>query len=296
MAQRRTPGREAIFLVAALLTACLVSAQSPSPDISVEPVPGQLDVMQGTAVQLGGAAPSDGPRPLSYTWEIVQGVDGVLYNDDEAEAIFQAPIIGSDVEVFVVRLTVEYPGGERASNSVHLRVHRDDPNMEPATTEESIEDVMAEYYRREEEVRERNRRTSETETVIIDHGFRGYHGGIGYAGPGWGWGYGWGWPARYPVYAPVVVPPPGIHWSPGVGTWENPVAIPYDDLISTFPDHISNDYGPQDYPGDRATTGSEGSGAIDTDFIVIPPGAKNKPEDDSFVVETGSGSGDLDRD
>ena len=290
MEQHRLFDIAAFLFVGSLLVASSLAAQAPDPEVSAEPVPGQLDVMQGTAVKLGGAAPAEGPVPLSYRWEIVQGEGGELYHEDQAEAIFQAPVIDGDLEVFVVQLNVEYPGGERASNSVHLRVHRSEPAAAPEPAEESIEDVMAEYYRREAEARERNRRKNESGPTVIYHGFRGYHGSIGYSGPGWGWGYGWGWPARYPVYAPVVVPPPGTHWSPGVGRWDDPIAIPYDDLRSVFPEDIADDYAPWDYPaGDAEVGGSEG-GSDPADFIIMPPGATRSGDETS-----GGGSDDSSR-
>ncbi|MEE4271060.1 MAG: hypothetical protein V2I67_05275 [Thermoanaerobaculales bacterium] len=291
MEQHRLFDITTMFVVGLLLAGASLVAQVPEPEVRAEPVPGQLDVMQGTAVKLGGAAPAEGPVPLSYRWEIVQGEGGELYHEDQAEAIFQAPVISADLEVFVVRLTVEYPGGQRASNSVHLRVHRNEPVAAREAAEESIEDVMAEYYRREAEAREKNRRKNDSGPTVIYHGFRGYHGGIGYSGPGWGWGYGWGWPARYPIYAPVVVPPPGIHWSPGVGRWDDPVAIPYDDLRSVFPEDIADDYAPGDYPAGDAEVGRSEEGSDPADFIIMPPGtARGGDEEAGGELEDSTGS------
>lgn len=286
MGRRKIIECEAIFLVLALVLACSASAQSAPTDIGDELVPGRLDIMQGTAVKLGGAAPVAGPQPESYHWEIVQGEGGVLFNDDRGDVIFQAPMIKAEFEVFVIRLTVDYPGGERASNSVHLRVHRDEPRSRVSEAEQSIEDVMTGYYRREAETKEQKRRPMESRTVVVSQGYRGFHGGFGYRGPGWGWGYGWGWPAAYPVFAPVIMPPPGVDWRPGVGDWREPVAIPYEDLISTFPEDIANDYAPQDYPGNGLATGEEGSEDLDTGFIVMPPGAEK--ELDGLEIEVGS--------
>ena len=105
----------------------LAAAQPAPPEITAEPVPGQLEVMQGTAVKLGGAPSPEGPVPESYRWEIVQGEGGTLYNQDQYEVIFQAPRITDPIELFVIKMTVAYPGERPASTMVHIRVHRDMP-------------------------------------------------------------------------------------------------------------------------------------------------------------------------
>jgi hypothetical protein len=268
------------FAIGAVLLAAIggAAAQTPAPKISAEPVPGQLEVMQGTAIKLGGAPPPEGPQPESYLWEIAQGQGGTLYNEDQYEAIFQAPKITDEIELFVIRLTVAYQGAQPAHATMHIRVHRDMPDQSAQTTkrEESIEDVMADFYRREKASREankeRNRRNQPT--VIAHHTYRGFHGGWGWGGPGWGWGWGWGWPAHYPIYAPIVVPPPGIDWGPGDGNWGEPIAVPYDDLVTTFPEHIANDYLPQDYPGAEPMPDMGSVGGSPLDFIDVPPGAQ----------------------
>jgi len=271
MTQPGKPSLVVALSVATMLAVVSVSAQSGPPEISAEPVPGQLDIMQGTAIKLGGAPPAEGPQPESFRWEIVQGTGGVLYNDDQYEAIFQAPVIESEIEVFVVRLTVGYPGGQRASNSIHLRVHRDQPQPEANEETRAIEDVMTDHYRREKDARDRKKKSSRTRTsAVVHHSVGGYYGGFGYRGPGWGWGYGWGWPTYYPVYAPIVIPPPGVDWGPGDGHWDNPIAIPYDDLVSTFPEHIADDYLPQDFPGAEELPDMGYVGGSPADFIEIP--------------------------
>lgn len=271
MVQPRNFDFAGTLFVAVVLVAGSVFAQSHPPVISAEPVPGQLDIMQGTAIKLGGSPPAEGPQPESFRWEIVQGTGGVLYNDDQFEAIFQAPIIEPEIEIFVVRLTVGYPGGQRASNSVHLRVYRERPQPEAKEETRAIEDVMSDFYRKETAAKERNKeRTRSNAPRVVQHSVGGYYGGFGYRGPGWGWGNGWGWPTYYPVYAPIVVPPPGIDWGPGDGQWDEPIAIPYDDLVSTFPEHIADDYLPQDFPGAEELPDMGYAGGSPVDFIEIP--------------------------
>ena len=252
------------------------AAQS-APTITAEPVPGQLEVMQGTAIKLGGEPPEEGPQPESYHWEIVQGEGGALYNEDQYQVIFQSPRIDNEIELFVIRLTVGYQGEQAAHATAHIRVHRDMPQAKPEPKKPDIEDVMADFYRKESAAREANRkRVEDSRSRVVSHqtySYMGYHGGFGYRGPGWGWGYGWGWPAYYPIYAPIVVPPPGIDWGPGEGNWGEPIAIPYDDMVTTFPEEIASDYLPQDYPGADAVPDMGHAGGSPTDFINVPPGA-----------------------
>ena len=264
--------------------------QTGAPAITAEPVPGQLEVMQGTAVKLGGAPSPDGPQPDSYHWEIVQGEGGTLYDENSYQVIFQSPRISDEIELFVIRLTVGYPGEEPAHATAHIRVHRDMPQAKKEK-KKSIEDVMSDYYRKEKSARDANKqRIRESQSrVVSHHTYSGFYGGFGYGGPGWGWGYGWGWPAYYPIYAPIVVPHPGIDWGPGDGDWGQPIAIPYDDLVTTFPEHISNDYLPQDYPGAEQVPDMGSAGGSPTDFIDIPAGAKRglpaAESDPGFEVE-----------
>jgi hypothetical protein len=275
------------FLVVLILgVADLVGAQGGPPRITAEPVPGQLDVMEGTAIKLGGSPPTSGPQPESFHWEIEQGQNGVIYGEDQFEAIFQAPKIDTEMELFAIRLTVNYPGDRPAHATMHVRVHRDMPPAEqPKAREMSIEEVMTNYYREEQEARERNKERVRRQQpqVVAHHTYRGFHGGWGWGGPSWGWGYGWGWPAYYPVYAPVVIPPPGIDYGPGDGQWDEPIAIPYDDVVTNFPEHIADDYLPQDFPGADPVPDMGDAGGSPTDFIDIPPnsgGGFREPPDD----------------
>lgn len=271
----RTMTTWTMLVIAAVVSAPagFAGAQTSAPAITAEPVPGQLEVMQGTAVKLGGGPPAEGPLPSGYAWDILQGEGGRIYNDDQAEAVFQAPTISTEIELFVIRLTVVYPGLEPAHATVHIRVHRDMPRTEEETKRD-IEDVMAEYYRRESAAREANKRRQRESRprIVSHHTTSGFYGGFGYGGPGWGWGYGWGWPSRYPIYAPVVVPPPGIDWGPGDGDWGRPVAVPFEELVTTFPEHIAGEYLPQDYPGADQVPDMGAAGGPPTDFIEIPAG------------------------
>jgi hypothetical protein len=266
--------------VMSVLAACAATAQT-APTVTAEPVPGQLEVLQGTAIKLGGMPPEEGLRPESYHWEIVQGEGGALFNDDQYQVIFQAPEITSEIELFVIRLTVEYPGERPAHATAHIRVHREMPEAKPEPKKQNIEDVMADFYRRERDARDANRQRLEDSRprVVSHYSYSGFNGGFGYSGPGWGWGYGWGWPARYPIYAPVVVPPPGIDWGPGEGNWGEPIAIPYDEMVTTFPESIADDYLPQDYPGAEEIPDLGSAGGAPTAVIERSPDSGDDPDD-----------------
>jgi hypothetical protein len=208
--------------------------------IEARPVPGQLDVLQGTALQLGGKQQKDGPPPTSYEWRIVRGEGAELLHADRAEAIFQAPTIDTEFELFIVELTVRYGGGEPATARLHVRVHRDKPEESPTAW-------LEEHYRREaaEKARRKNARRARNRAVAsVRHSYY----------PSWYGGYTWGWGrfVHYPVYVPIVIPPPGIDWGPGDGSWVEPLPIPYDEMVTTFPERIAGDYLPQDFPIETA--------------------------------------------
>ena len=123
-----------------------------------------------------------------------------LNESDTAEAIFQAPLLeDKSLELFVVQLTAMYGSHAPARVKLHIRVHKDLP-------EKSAQQISA-----EEEIRRKmdqqaasaksrsNSRRGGASTVVVR------------SGPSVGFGYhwGWGWPVHYPIYVPIIVPPPG---------------------------------------------------------------------------------------
>lgn len=107
-----------LLLIASLaLAPTLVAAQGDGElEIEAKPLPGQLDVLQSTAFQLGGTPSDRGPKPSSYKWEILEGKGGELINADRAEAIFRAPVLeDKSLEIFVIQLTAPYQGQEPAT-------------------------------------------------------------------------------------------------------------------------------------------------------------------------------------
>jgi hypothetical protein len=253
-------------LAALLLVSGVVFAQEERLQIEATPVPGQLDVLQGTAIQLGGKPGGTGRQPEAYHWDIVEGEGGRLMKGKDGSAIFQAPVLeDKDLELFIIELTAMYGAHPPARVRLHLRVHRELPEelMEQSAKAE-VERKMREQA---SAVANRPRTRSDGRRTVAR------------SGPSFGFGFswGWGWPVYYPVYVPIVVPPPGGIWEPGIGDWEDPVAVPYDDLVTNFPEAIADDYLPQDFPyaDELPPTAHLGGGPGDSmepdlDFMDIP--------------------------
>ena len=80
----------------------------------------------------------------------------------------------------------------------------------------------------------------------------------------------------------IIIPPPGTDWEPGIGEWDEPIAIPYEEVVTTFPEHIADDYLPQDYPGAERVPDMGYAGGSPTDFIEIPQGAQHDFSDPGY--------------
>lgn len=242
--------------------------------VEVEPraVPGQLDVQEGAVIKIGGNPNDAELQPSSYLWEIVEGEGGRLYHADEAQAVFQAPLIGEQMALFVIQLTVQYPGREPARATLHVRVHAEPPEKAPEKApEKSIEQVMAEQYAREDEERERKSRQRSNQPVVVHHSS---YSSWGYGSP---WGWGWGWNHYYPMYVSVPVPSPGTEVGPGAGGWVEPTPLPFEEVATTLPEHIADDYLPQDHPMAAEAPDTAFAGDSPADFIE-PPTHQDLPE------------------
>ncbi len=232
-----------IFLL--LIASAPVMAQEQS-DLQIEakPLPGQLDVLQGTAFQLGGTPPDSGPRPSSYRWEILEGEGGELLHADRPEAIFRAPKLEDrEMELFVIQLTARYEGQEPATARLHVRVLRELPEK-PAeqvdAEQEMIDHIRGMSKKQKRKLAKQYRKQARNQTVVVQ----------GNPYPSWhfGFSWGWGWPVYYPIYIPIIVPPPGGEWEPGIGEWPEPTPLPYEEIVNEFPTEIAEDYLPQDFP------------------------------------------------
>lgn len=240
-----TIGFAFLLMSSLVLTPGLDSAQESSGlQIEAKPLPGQLDVLQGTAFQLGGTPPDKGPKPVSYRWEILEGEGGKLLKADQVEAIFQAPILEEkSLELFVIQLTAEYRGQEPATSKLHVRVHKELP--EKTAEQQTAQDEMVSYLRnltkkQKKKLAKQYRKQSHRQTVVVQSSpYPSWH---------FGFSWGWGWPVYYPIYVPIIVPPPGGEWLPGEGDWLEPTPLPYEEIVNEFPPDIAEDYLPQDFP------------------------------------------------
>ena len=241
---RRT-GVVVLLILGLAMTPALATAQEGNGlQIEATPLPGQLDVLQGTAFQLGGTPPDEGPRPSSYKWEILEGEGGELTNADSAEAIFRAPTLeDKSIELFVIRLTARYEGQEPATAQLHVRVLKELP--EKTAQQQAAEDEMVGYIKglskkQKKKLAKQYRKQARNRTVVVQNN----------PYPSWyfGFSWGWGWPVDYPIYVPIIVPPPGGEWLPGEGEWPEPSPMPYDEIVNDFPADIADNYLPQDFP------------------------------------------------
>ena len=241
--------RRSELVLAIVLTIALVPSLGRAQEdgglrIEAKPLPGQLDVLQGTAFQLGGTPPDQGPRPSSYKWEILEGEGGELTNADSAEAIFRAPTLeDTSIELFVIQLTAQYQGQEPATAKLHVRVLAELP--EKTVQQQSAEDEMVSYIKglskkEKKKLAKQYRKQSRSRTVVVQNNpYPSWH---------FGFSWGWGWPVNYPIYVPIIVPPPGGEWVPGEGEWPEPTPLPYEEIVNDFPADIADNYLPQDYP------------------------------------------------
>jgi len=240
-----------LFSALALAACCLVAMPEPVSaqvsgkiEIEAKAIPGQLDVLQGVAFQLGGTPPDSGPRPASYQWEILEGEGGKLLKADKAEAIFQAPTLDEkSMELFVVQLTATYQGQEPATAQLHVRVHKELPEKtaQQAESEEEIVQYMKSLSKKQrKKLAKQYRKQRRNQTAVIQSSpYPSWH---------FGFSWGWGWPVNYPIYVPIIVPPPGGEWLPGEGEWPEPTPLPYEEIVSEFPADLADNYLPQDFP------------------------------------------------
>lgn len=234
-----------ILVLAILIAPAITPAQeSAGLQIEAKPLPGQLDVLQGTAIQLGGTPPDKGPKPSSYVWEILEGDGGQLINPEKPEAIFRAPVLeNKGIELFVIQLTAQYEGQEPATAQLHVRVLKELPQK--TVQQQDAEDEMVSYIKNltkkeKKKLAKQYRKQAKRKTVVVQNNpYPYWH---------FGFNWGWGWPVHYPIYVPIPVPPPGGEWLPGEGEWPEPAPLPYDEIVNDFPSDIADDYLPQDYP------------------------------------------------
>ena len=171
--------------------------------------PGQYDVLEGTAVQLRANERSGGVQASSYQWEIVEGRGATLLNADAAVTTFVAREIKTDVETFLIRLTSTFPTDKSSSATLIVRVHK----RKPAGTTTT--------------------RTNER------YGFDPWF----YGSVGSGFGYIW----NYPIYIPIIIPPPGEIWPPDELPIIDPEPLPPGEIDQLPPDLLPPATLPEDF-------------------------------------------------
>jgi hypothetical protein len=232
------------FLILAfwLLATPTIAAEGEAVDS--EPVPGQLDVVEKTAVALDGRPP-EGVPATSFRWRIVEGEDGKLFGEDREDAVFLAPRVERGVKEFVVELTVTYVDEPPSTRQIRIRVLPTDPADAAEEAEGETPQWILDHYQRAAEVEQQKQSAPPT----FGGGRSGPSVSIGVAGSSSGHrrgGVGLRWSMSYPISQPVDVPPPGQSRKPGEGTWDRARPVPYEELESTFPESVVDGLEAQD--------------------------------------------------
>jgi hypothetical protein len=212
-----------------------------SPEIEL--VPGQLDVVSMTAIELDGRLP-EGVEPIGYAWSIVEGEGGTLIKSEQQDAVFLAPKVERGVREFLVQLVVSYEGQPSSTRQLRIRVVPTDPAAALDGSDPDDTDWLDSFYDGKNAA-DRSGGGSQivvpgtsggggpTVSIGVRRGRGGWHGGVG---------VGVRIPLSYPVTQPVDVPAPGRSSMPGEGKWDAATPVPYDELQTTFPPSIAERY------------------------------------------------------
>jgi hypothetical protein len=209
-------------------------------------VPGQLDVVEMTAVALDARLP-EGAEPTSFRWRIVSGEGGKLFSADQEDAVFLAPKVERGTREFVIEVTVTYANQPPSTRSMKIRVVPSDPSATDEDTDgDGTPDWLEDHYRRAREAEERKQRSGPA--VIGGSGRSGPNVSIGVSGGSYGYrgGVGVHWSLSHPLTQPVDVPPPGQIREPGEGSWEPARLVPHDELDATLPPEVAEKYRVED--------------------------------------------------
>jgi hypothetical protein len=232
-----------LLLFAAYLPAISLAApagEEPSPRESV-PVPGQLEVVEMTAVELDARLP-DGVEAAAFQWRIVEGEGGRLFSADQEDAVFLAPKVERGVKEFVLELSVMYADQPPSTRELRIRVLPTDPEAAEEDPGDGTPQWLEDHYRRAREAEEKKQQEGRSTGAVS--GKSGPSVSIGVAGGSGGTrgSVGFRWSLSYPITQPVDVPPPGQSRKPGEGTWEPAYPVPYDELSTTLPPDIAEQY------------------------------------------------------
>jgi len=199
--------------------------------------PGQLDVIEGTAISLDGRL-AEGLEASGYRWKIVQGEGGRLIGETREDAVFIAPKVEKGVKEFIVELTVMYSDQPMSTRRLSIRVLPADPDKALEGASEDDTQWLQDYYKKDSESQSSTPATGSSGSggPNVSIGVSGGSGGYRRGGVGLSWGM------SYPISQPVDVPPPGQTRMPGEGKWDRAHPVPHDQLRSTFPKEIADRY------------------------------------------------------
>lgn len=204
------------------------------------PVPGQLDVVEMTAVSLDAQLP-EGAEPVTFSWKIIEGEGGKLFSEDKEDAVFLAPKFDRSKKEFLVELTVTYIDESPSTRQILIRVLPTNPEEAEEFTDDGTPQWLIDKYDRAKEYEEQNKSSSGS-AVVPRSGPTTSIGVWGGSGGHSGASIGFRWNMSYPITQPVTVPPPGESHEPGEGTWTAPTPVPQDQISTTFPPDVAERY------------------------------------------------------
>lgn len=209
----------------------------------IEPVPGQLDVIELTAVSLDGRLPG-AAEPTAFRWRILAGSGGQLFGDDLEDAVFLAPKVERGFKEFLIELTVMYAEDPPSTRQVRIRVFPADQAAALEGADEDDTQWLKDRYKQQPGTEQQSSAPTggggggPSVSIGVGAGSGGYRGGS----------VGFRWSMSYPISQPVTVPPPGQTQIPGEGTWNRATPVPYEKIPLTFPASVAERYEAEDEP------------------------------------------------
>lgn len=253
----RTARSLALSVTLAATLSMSLAGEGPETD-ALDPaaVPGQLDVVEMTAVELDAELP-EAVAAVSYSWTIVEGEGGKLFGADRATAVFLAPKVERGVAQFVVELTVTYRDEPPSTRRLRIRVVPSDPEAAREGSGEDDTEWLDAFYGG---MRPSEESKSTVPPTVVPPSSNAPSVSIGVAGGSGGYRgarVGFRWSMSYPISQPVDVPPPGQTRLPGQGTWDPARPVPYDEFVETFPEDVVESYTLPEEEPEPSETASE---------------------------------------
>ena len=223
-----------------LMAVSAVSAAEEAPPVEPDPVPGELEIVQKTAVALDARLP-EGAEPTAVQWRIVEGEGGQLFAADREDAVFLAPEVDKGVKEFLLEVMVRYADQPMSTRQLRIRVFPEDPAAAEDPDGDGTPQWLTDHYRRAAEAEQQKQSLPPPAAAM---GGGGPTVSIGVAGGSWGThgGVGVRWGLSYPLTQPVDVPPPGQSHKAGEGAWAPARFVPYDELGTTLPPEVAEPY------------------------------------------------------